>query len=220
MTAVRPSAFAFPIMVEVRDVPVFVAGGGREALAKVRALTALGARVVLWIADPGLAREPADQQAVTAHFGDFSQDLLEGARIAIVDTGDRELDRLIASEARACNVLVNVVDDPAACDWSAPAILRRGDLTIAIASAGIAPALASRLRDRLRSAIGPEYGDLVAMFAEVRPRIMASGRSFTDRRRLWYELVDGPALELLRAGKDREAGEAIRVAVGAWEARG
>jgi len=219
MTAIRPSAFGFPIMVEVRDTPVFVAGGGREAPAKVRALAVLGARVVLWTADPGLAGEPVDQLAVTAHSGAFAQDLLEGARIAIVDTGDRDLDRRIASDARARHVLVNVVDDPGSCDWSAPAILRRGDLTIAIASAGIAPALASRLRDRLRSAIGPEYGDLVAMFAEVRPRIMASGRSLTDRRRLWYELVDGPALELLRAGKARDAREAIRVAIGVWEAR-
>jgi siroheme synthase-like protein len=174
---------------------------------------------VLWTGDPAAAGDLVDRAAVTAHSGAFEPDLLNGTRIAIVDTGNRQLDRQIASEARARQVLVNVVDDPTACDWSAPAILRRGDLTIAIASAGIAPALASRLRDRLRSVIGPEYGELVSIFGEVRPRILASGRSFTDRRRLWYALVDGPALELLRAGQGREAREAVRTAVSAWEAR-
>lgn len=217
MTALRPAAFAFPIMVEVRDEPVFVAGGGREGTSKVKALTALGARVRLWTADPAQAGEFVDRSAVTAYSGAFDPSLLDAARLAIVDTGDRGLDRTIASAARERRVLVNVVDDPASCDWSAPAILRRGDLTVAIASAGVAPALASRLRDQLRSVVGSEYGDLVAILADVRPRIMASGRSLADRRRLWYELVDGPALDHLRAGRDRQARDAINGAVEAWE---
>lgn len=216
MTAPRPGAFGFPIMVEVSDALVFVAGGGREAPTKVKALGALGARVVLWLADPTVAEAPADRGAATIHTGAFDASLLEGARLAIVDTGDRVLDRQIAAEASRRKVLVNVVDDPDTCDWSAPAILRRGDLTIAIASAGVAPALASRLRDQLRGFVGPEYGDLVAIFADVRPRIAASGRSFADRRRLWYELVDGPALDHLRAARAYEAREAIETAIAMW----
>lgn len=219
MTAPRPAAFAFPIMVEVRNVPVLVAGGGREAPAKVKTLTALGAQVRFWSDAPAGAADFVRSPAVVTHSGNFESALLDGVRLAIVDTGDRALDRRIAAEARATSVLVNVIDDPLSCDWSAPAVLRRGDLTIAIASAGVAPALASRLRDRLRSVVGPEYGEFVAFLAEVRPRIMASGRSLAHRRRLWYELVDGPALELLRAGHDREAREAIGAAVLAWEGR-
>jgi precorrin-2 dehydrogenase/sirohydrochlorin ferrochelatase len=144
--------------------------------------------------------------------------VLDGALLAIIATGDRVLDREIATEARARAVLVNTVDDIPYCDWSAPAILRRGDLTVSFATAGIAPALAVRLRDRLAEEVGPEYGDLLEILAGMRPRIMATGRPFASRRRLWYELVDGPAVDHVRVGQPDLARQAIETAVAAWEA--
>jgi siroheme synthase-like protein len=219
MNSVRPGPFGFPIMVEVRDQSVFVAGGGREAWAKARMLAELGARVVIWTASDASGPDVPEHPGLVTYAGTFDPELLDGARLAVVDTGERELDHRIATEARRRHVLVNTVDDIPYCDWSAPAILRRGDLTIAIASAGVAPALASRLRDRLRTIVGPEYGDLLAILGGVRPRIAASGRPFADRRRLWYELVDGPALDHLVAGRGRDARDTIQAAVEAWEAR-
>jgi siroheme synthase-like protein len=211
--------FGFPIMVDVRDRPVFVAGGGREAASKATALAALGARVTVWADVHRETQALVDRPGVVLTDGAFDPAALDGARLAIVGTGRPDVDRPIASEARARGVLVNTVDDIPFCDWSAPAILRRGDLTIAIGTAGFAPALAARLRDRLRDVIGPEYGRLLDIFRDVRPRIMASGRSFADRRRLWYELVDGPALEQLRAGRSDDARRSIDGAIAAWEAR-
>jgi siroheme synthase-like protein len=213
-----PGPFGFPIMVDVREQPVFVAGGGREAASKASTLAALGARVTVWADDHRETRALADRPGIVLTDGAFDPASLDGARLAIVGTGRAEVDRPIATEARARGVLVNTVDDTPYCDWSAPAILRRGDLTIAIGTAGFAPALATRLRDRLREVIGPEHGQLLDIFRDVRPRIMASGRSFADRRRLWYELVDGPALEQLRAGGSDDARRSIDDAIAAWEA--
>jgi siroheme synthase-like protein len=210
--------FGFPIMVDVRDQRVFVAGGGREAASKATALAALGARVTVWADDHRETRALADRPGVVLTDGAFDPAALDGARLAIVGTGRPDVDRPIATEARARGVLVNTVDDIPYCDWSAPAILRRGDLTIAIGTAGFAPALAARLRDGLRDVIGPEHGQLLDIFRDVRPRIMASGRSFADRRRLWYELVDGPALERLRDGRRDDARRSIDDAIAAWEA--
>jgi siroheme synthase-like protein len=193
-------AFAFPIFLEVRDRVVLVAGDGAEARHKADSLADLGARVRRWSPDAG----------------PFDPGLLDDALLAIVNTGDRVLDRQIAADARSRWVLVNTVDDIPACDWSAPAMLRRGDLTIAVASGGIAPALAVRLRDRFATEIGPVYGELLELFGELRPEVMATGRSFRDRRRLWYELVDGPALRLLEAGDRDTARDALRAQVDAW----
>jgi siroheme synthase-like protein len=218
MSGQRPGPFGFPIMLDVREQPVFVAGGGREAAAKARALAALGARVTVWADDHRETLALADRPGIILTDGAFDPVALDGARLAIVGTGRADVDQPIATEARARGVLVNTVDDIPYCDWSAPAILRRGDLTIAIGTAGFAPALAARLRDRLRDVIGPEHGQLLDIFRDVRPRIMASGRSFADRRRLWYELVDGPALEQLRAGRGDEARRSIDEAIAAWEA--
>jgi siroheme synthase-like protein len=137
----------------------------------------------------------------------------------VVGTGDRALDHQIADIARGRGVLVNTVDDIPYCDWSAPAILRRGRLTVAVGTGGIAPALAARVRDRIENELlGPEFADLVELFAEVRPTVMATGRTFADRRALWYDLVDGPALSHLRAGREAEARAAVARTIATWAA--
>jgi siroheme synthase-like protein len=211
-------AFGYPVFLELRERTVLVAGGGTEAAGKVLGLLAVGAHVVAWAPEHDETASFADDWRVELVGGPFDAALLDGAVIAIVATGDRSLDREIAAVARAARVLVNTLDDIPNCDWSAPAIMRRGDLTIAIGTGGIAPALAVRLRDRAERDVGPEYGALLALFGEVRPEIMATGRSFRDRRRLWYGLVDGPALERLREGDVDGARRAIREAIDAWAA--
>ena len=207
------------MFLELRERTVLVAGGGAEAAGKILGLLGVGARVVAWAPrhDQTAAFDGDDRVELLA--GPFEPRLLDDATIAIVATGDRALDREIAAVARERRVLVNTMDDIPNCDWSAPAILRRGDLTIAIGTGGIAPALAVRLRDRAARDVGPEYAALLALFGEVRPRIMATGRSFRDRRRLWYGLVDGPAAERLRAGDEAGAtAPAVDDAIATWEA--
>lgn len=211
-------AFGFPIFVEVRGRSVFVAGGGHEAIAKARALAALGARVTSWAPTLGETERLAGVEGIHRIEGRFRRDLLDGAILAIVGTGDRKLDHRVATAARGRAVPVNTVDDIPYCDWSAPAVLRRGDLTVAVGTGGVAPALAVRLRDRIADEVaGPELARLVELFAEARPRIMATRRSFRERRALWYRLVDGPALGLLERGRDAEACVAILSEIEAWE---
>jgi siroheme synthase-like protein len=210
-------AFGYPVFLELRERIVLVAGGGPEAAGKILGLLGVGAHVVAWAPSHAETAAFDGHERVELVGGAFDPALLDEAVIAIVATGDRALDRTLAAVARARRVLVNTMDDVPNCDWSAPAILRRGDLTIAIGTGGIAPALAVRLRDRASRDVGPEYAALLALFGEVRPRIMASGRSFRDRRRLWYGLVDGPAVALLRAGDEGGARRAIDDAIATWE---
>src|SRR5207302_1308363 len=77
-------------------------------------------------------------------------------------------------------------------------IHRQGELTVAISTAGRAPALAVRLRDRIAAVIGPEYAELLGMLAEVREQIATRVPDFEARRRLWYRIVDSDALALAR----------------------
>jgi siroheme synthase-like protein len=215
----QTGAFAFPIFVEVRGRTVLVAGGGHEALSKARTLAGLGAEVTSWAPDAHATRQLEGVDGIRRLSGQFRDELLDGALLAVVGTGDRALDHEVADAARARGVLVNTVDDIPYCDWSAPAILRRGGLTIAIGTGGVAPALAVRVRDRISDdLLGPEFADLLELFAEVRPSIMATGRPFADRRTLWYDLVDGPALAYLRAGREDEARAVIAGAIATWEA--
>lgn len=211
-----PRAFGFPVFVDVRGRRVFVGGGGHEATRKAAALAELGADVLLWSAADGAATTSSGVAGVELVVGAYRAALLDGAFLAIAATGDRSLDRRIATDARARRVLVNTVDDVPLCDWTTPAILRRGGLTIAVGTGALAPALAVRLRDRIGAELGPEYGDLLDLLGDLRPRIAASGRPFGERRQLWYALVDGPALEHLRAGRRDAAREALVADLDRW----
>lgn len=216
MSAAAPTAFGFPVFLEVRGRTAFVAGGGGEAAHKASALAELGAQVRVWAAEHRATGRLAGAAGIELVDGPYRPELLDGALLAIVSTADRALTQRIATDARARHVLVNVMDDVPLCDWSAPAILRRGGLTVAVASGGMAPALAVRLRDRFAAEVGPEFADLVELFGEIRPRIVASGRPFADRRALWYALVDGPALDHLRAGRPATAREVLEARLDAW----
>jgi precorrin-2 dehydrogenase len=212
-----PAPFAFPIMLDVRRRRVVIAGGGREPADKAGALADLGAEVVVW-AD--LHRETAALEGrvgIELRPGTFDPAILDDALLAIVATGDRDLDHRIATEARVRRVLVNTVDDIPYCDWSAPAILRRGDLTVSVATAGIAPALAVRVRDQVAEVVGPEHGELLSILATIRPWIAATGEPFASRRRLWYALVDSPALDLIRDGDPAEARAELSRVISGWK---
>ena len=212
----RAGTFAFPIFLDVRGRVVFVAGGGRQAAAKARSLAELGARVRVWAPEHRSTAALAGRASVELIGGPYVSAFLADALLALVATGDRALDRRIATDARDHRVLVNAVDGVPFCDWSAPALLRRGGLTVAIGTGGVAPALGVRLRDRLADEFGPEYGQLLELFAELRPTITGSGRPFPERRALWYALVDGPAVDFLRAGDPEAARSALWRAFDIW----
>jgi len=215
----EPAPFGFPIMLEVRGRRVVVAGGGHEPAGKAGSLAGLGADVVVWAEHHVQTAALDGSRGIELRTGPYDPAMLDDALLAVVGTGDRELNHRIATDARERRVLVNTVDDIPYCDWSAPAILRRGDLTISVATAGIAPALAVRVRDGIGDLVGPEYGALLAVLATLRPRIMATGEPFASRRRLWYELVDGPAIDLIRAGDLEGARGQLEGIVSEWEDR-
>lgn len=212
----EPPAFGVPIMVEVRGQRCFVAAGGHEGAAKAARLADLGADVLVWATDEASLRPLGVRPGIRLVVGTFDPSLVGGSRLAIVDTGDRWQNLEVAAAARRRGALVNTVDDIPLCDWSAPAILRRGHLTISVSTGGEAPVLAVRVRDLIGEAIGAEYGELLGLLAELRPAITGSGRPFHERRRFWYELVDGPALDATRNGDTAAAREALAGRLAGW----
>src|SRR5581483_10821850 len=93
---------------------------------------------------------------------------LDGAFLAVAATDHPDVNRAVAEAARARGVLVNVVDDPAACDFTVPATVRRGDITIAVSTGGRSPAFARHLRQALESWLTDERCSILELAAEVR----------------------------------------------------
>ncbi len=87
----------------------------------------------------------------------------------------------------------------------AAAVVRRGDLTVAISTGGKAPALAVRLRERLERELGAEHARFLELAGAVRAPLAARHPDFARRRELWYQLVDSDVLDLLRRGDEPAA---------------
>lgn len=128
---------------------------------------------------------------------------LDGAFLAIAATDDVAVNRAVWAEAVRRGCLVNVVDDPAHSTFILPAILQRGEMSIAVSTGGGSPALARRLRERLEKTIGPEYGTLTAILAELRPELMAGFPPGEARLQAALRVVDSDILRVIQThGKD------------------
>jgi len=180
----------FPVFLNLTGRTCVVFGTGPLADEKTAALEAAGA-VVRSVTE---APRRAD---------------LEGAFLAVSTLAGPAVNRMLFEEAGRRGVLFNALDDPANCAFYFPAVHRQGALVVALSTSGQCPALAVRLKEKLATWIGPEYGGFLRLAAAIRDRIRSSGLSFGERRRVWYRVVDSPALDLLRAGLRDEAEQTI-----------
>ncbi len=195
----------YPAFLNINGRRCVVIGGGLVAQRKVRMLLECGATVVVISPDycAGLDQmvENGEIQAIRRHYqaGD-----LRGAKVVIAATDDKNINREIVREARNEAVLANVVDDAELSDFIVPAYLRRGDVTIAVSTAGTSPALARKIKARLEKEFGEEYAALVRLIGEVRRQIRQQGVEVDGDT--WQEAIDLDWLiELLRAGNSDKA---------------
>ena len=203
-TGSRPAHTYYQAGLDLRGRACLVVGGGGVALRKAGGLLEAGAAVT--VVAPDCLPMP---EGVTVVPRPFSDDDLAGVSLAVAASDDPALNARIARLARERGVWVNVVDDPDAGTVILPAVVRRGELRIAISTGGASPALARRLRERLDAEFGPEYAELTALLGELRaewePRAIAAGVPPAARRAAWHEVLDLPLAELLAAEDGREA---------------
>ncbi|MCX7671514.1 MAG: bifunctional precorrin-2 dehydrogenase/sirohydrochlorin ferrochelatase [Anaerolineae bacterium] len=178
---------------------VVVIGGGTVAARKVAGLRAAGAMVT--IISPTLSPELeqlAEAGEVQVARRAYRPGDLEGAFLAIAATDDRAVNQAVWEEAERRGCLINVVDDPDHSNFIVPAVVRRGEITLAISTGGASPALARQLRERLEAAIGPEYGVLATLLAELRPELFKRFPPGAARLAAVQRLINSDVLEIIR----------------------
>ena len=150
----------FPMFMKLEGRSCLVVGAGTVGEPKIGSLIAAGAsvRVVALHATAAVA-DWARDGAITLEARAFTTADLDGTFLVIAATNSRAVNATIFHEARQRNILCNVVDDPEYCDFYYPAVVRRGELQVAISTNGHSPALAQRIRRELEIQFGPEYGE-------------------------------------------------------------
>src|SRR5262245_32483400 len=205
----------YPVYIEMRAQPCTVIGGGKIAEGKVDGLLAVQAhvKVIAHELTPYL-QQLADHKQITYISRKYQPGDLTGAFMVICATDQAEINHQVWQEATANRQLVNVVDDTPRCNFIAPSILRKGDLTIAISTSGKAPALAVRLKERFQRELGPEYERFLELAGELREPLAKHIPDFETRKALWYELVDSDILDVLADGDESKARDIISQVVG------
>jgi uroporphyrin-III C-methyltransferase/precorrin-2 dehydrogenase/sirohydrochlorin ferrochelatase len=191
----------YPAFLNLQGRRCVVIGGGAIAEQKVVGLLEAGAKVV--VTSPALTWKLEDLTATGAievQRRPYMPGDLAGAFLAIAATDDRSVNAAVWAEAEERGILLNAVDDLPHCSFIAPAVHRAGDVTVAISTAGKSPALAVRLKERIRTLIGPEHAALLDILGGLRPEVAARVPDSKVRTRLWYEIVDSDAIEYVRRG--------------------
>ena len=174
---------------------VLVVGAGEVALRKVKLLMRSGAAVTVVAPDihPELMRR-AGGGLIKLALREFVPEDLLGARLVIVATSHRALNRWVANLSESRGIPVSVVDDREASRFIVPAIVDRDPVLVAVTTSGTSPVLARRLRERLEALIPKRIGEAALWLRSLRPTAKSQLRDIDARRRYFETLVDGPAM--------------------------
>lgn len=182
-----------PVFLRLEERKCLVVGAGTVALAKIVSLREAGAAIAV------VAPQAHDEVRSLARAGAlewrervFEPADLDGAFLVIAAANAPAVNHAVFEEARRRNVLCNAVDDPPNCDFYFGSVVRRGDLQVAISTAGKSPALAQRLRREIDAQLPQHLGPWLDELGELRNEIRTALPAGESRNLLLHELAQRP----------------------------
>ncbi len=186
----------YPIFLELGSRRIVVIGGGAVAVRKTQALLNARARVVV------VAERIDDMMTALCRGKDvelikskYSKNYLAGALLAIAATNNARLNKQIYKDCQELEVLCNVVDVPELCDFFVPAVVKRGNLQIAIGTEGQCPAYAGHTRKKLEKIFTEQHGEFLAELEKLRKKIIENVPDPADRKTVLGQLADDESFE-------------------------
>ena len=175
-----------PVNLDLKGRRCVVVGGGEVAARKVAMLRKVGARIEVISPDlvPALAAL-VGEGALEWTPREFVDPDLDGAAVAIAATDNADVNARVASACAQRGLFVNVVDSPALCTFTMPAIIDRAPLVVSVASEGAAPMLATAVRKRIETLLPRHYANLAGFMGQMRPRVKAALPDPAARRSFW-----------------------------------
>ncbi|WP_430817395.1 precorrin-2 dehydrogenase/sirohydrochlorin ferrochelatase family protein [Carboxylicivirga sp. RSCT41] len=166
----------YPIHINIKDRNCLVVGGGKVAQRKVNKLLAAGAAVTVISKDltPAL-QELVDTNRINKLRRSYEKNDIAGFFLVFAATNDKTTNQLVVSDAQEHGVLANSADGADKGDFIIPASCRVGHLNVGISTEGNSPALSACLRKYLMAKLSCITTDSVALIAEKRQQMLASG---------------------------------------------
>ncbi|PWI58725.1 precorrin-2 dehydrogenase/sirohydrochlorin ferrochelatase family protein [Sulfoacidibacillus thermotolerans] len=191
----------YSAFLDLQGEPCLVVGGGIVALRKVRTLIEAGAKIT--VVSPSLHTELADlrdSQALLHVARTYHVKDLAAKRLVFAATNDASVNAQVARDAKQHGIFVNVSDDPTLCTFLVPAVIRRGEIQVAIGSSGQSPALTRALREYIEEYLPQELGELASYLANIRKEILSLDRSTKMKHESLKNLITADLLRLWQSG--------------------
>jgi precorrin-2 dehydrogenase/sirohydrochlorin ferrochelatase len=181
----------FPIFLKLAGRPCIVIGAGHLAESKIESLQAANAQVTV-IAPEASARirDLSDVGEIQYHQRSYAVGDLTGNFLVVAATNVSEVNRAVFQEATEKGILCNAVDDPPFCDFYFPSVVRRGDLQIAISTAGASPALAQKIRKDINAQLPLDAGEWLTDLGNLRREIIAAEPLNEERKWLLHQIAE------------------------------
>jgi siroheme synthase-like protein len=200
----------YPLFMDLVGRPCLVVGAGTVAARKARSLLGCGARVTVVGEQPAAVFRALERRGVRLVQRRFRASDVGRQALVIAATDDRAVNAAVSAAARRRGIPVNAVDDPPNCTFIVPAVVRRGDLTVAISTGGKSPAAARLVKVRIASMLGDEYAALVRLLGRHRERMKEQVPEQRQRAQAWKRMLDEGVLESLQRGDRAGATRAVK----------
>jgi siroheme synthase-like protein len=204
----------YPVFLEMKDRRCVVIGGGAVAERKVEGLVAVGANVT--VISPAITdglRELLIQGAIWHVAREYQTGDRAGYDLVFVATDNSEINAVVSNEARSLRIWVNSADDPDHCDFILPAVIRRGDLAVAVSTGGVSPAVTRAIREELDQYVSADYASFVQIAGEVRRELRE--KCVSPGAGAWNRALKGDFRRLIKEGRPEQAKELLLETLGA-----
>lgn len=190
MSETAYSAPLFPLFLKLEGKKCLVVGAGPIGLEKVDSLLRCAAQIQV-IAPQAVDRvqELNAEGKIEWLARAWRPEDVAGCDMVIAATNDREVNRAVYHEATRLSILANTADDPPLCDFFFGSIVQRGELQIAISTAGESPALAQRLRREIDAQLPQDLGPWLAALGDLRRDVLQQMPAGAERKALLHELA-------------------------------
>ena len=182
-----------PIFLDLAGRPILAVGGSDGIAWKAELLAAAGGTVMILAESPSpelLALVRNDPERLTLLRRSWREMDLIGASVAVADIEDPQEAEAFADMARRHGVLVNIVDQPAFCDFQFGTIVNRAPIIVSVSTDGAAPILGQAIRRRIEAVLPSSLGLWTQAAKDFRDRLRRIVPAKSDRRRFWERFVD------------------------------
>lgn len=197
-----------PVLLNVTGKRVVVIGGGAVGVRKANAALAVGATVC--VVDPRTVPELPPQATHIAEA--YRSEHLANA-VLVFACATPEVNSQVVADAHALGLWVNAASDPHAGDFALPAVVRRGELTLAVSTGGASPALARRIREKLEADYDDAFAVWLRLLAELRAEVLATEPDESRRHAIFDSLANWHWLARVRTDPPATVLAAMRASI-------